>query len=100
MEETTQKPVEQKEMGKTANTLLNFIIAKTYARHANLTEEEYLKEIGFEGSGKTENEAFRVALMNLLIETSNKIIDTRKKIQNITECFKMNLIDKDEKTGE
>lgn len=100
MEETTQKPVEQKEMGKTANTLLNFIIAKTYARHANLTEEEYLKEIGFEGSGKTENEAFRVALMNLLIETSNKIIDTRKKIQNITGCFKMNLIDKDEKTGE
>lgn len=100
MEETTQKPVEQKAMERTANTLLNFIIAKTYARHANLTEEEYLKEIGFEGSGKTENEAFRVALMNLLIETSNKIIDTRKKIQNITECFKMNLIDKDEKTGE
>lgn len=100
MEETTQKTVEQKAMEMTANTLLNFIIAKTYARHANLTEEEYLKEIGFEGSGKTENEAFRVALMNLLIETSNKIIDTRKKIQNITECFKMNLIDKDEKTGE
>ena len=100
MEETTQKTVEQKAMKRTANTLLNFIIAKTYARHANLTEEEYLKEIGFEGSGKTENEAFRVALMNLLIETSNKIIDTRKKIQNITECFKMNLIDKDEKTGE
>ena len=100
MEETTQKTVEQKAMERTANTLLNFIIAKTYARHANLTEEEYLKEIGFEGSGKTENEAFRVALMNLLIETSNKIIDTRKKIQNITECFKMNLIDKDKKTGE
>ena len=100
MEETTQKTVEQKAMERTANTLLNFIRAKTYARHANLTEEEYLKEIGFEGSGKTENEAFRVALMNLLIETSNKIIDTRKKIQNITECFKMNLIDKDEKTGE
>ena len=100
MEETTQKTVEQKAMERTANTLLNFIIAKTYARNANLTEEEYLKEIGFEGSGKTENEAFRVALMNLLIETSNKIIDTRKKIQNITECFKMNLIDKDEKTGE
>ena len=100
MEETTQKTVEQKAMERAANTLLNFIIAKTYARHANLTEEEYLKEIGFEGSGKTENEAFRVALMNLLIETSNKIIDTRKKIQNITECFKMNLIDKDEKTGE
>ena len=100
MEETTQKTVEQKAMERTANTLLNFIIAKTYARHANLTEEEYLTEIGFGGSGKTENEAFRVALMNLLIETSNKIIDTRKKIQNITECFKMNLIDKDEKTGE
>ena len=100
MEETTQKTVEQKAMERTANTLLNFIIAKTYARHANLTEEEYLKEIGFEGSGKTENEAFRVALMNLRIETQNKIINTRKKNQNITECIKKKLIYNDEYKGE
>lgn len=97
MEENTKKTVEQRVADKTANNLLNFIIAKTYARHANMSEEEFLKDIGFEGSGKTEEEAVRVALANILIELSNKIIDTRQKIQNITACFKMNLIDEENK---
>lgn len=94
------KTVEEKVMERQANNLLNFIIAKTYARQANMTEEEFLKNIGFEGSGKTENEAFRIALMNVLIALSNKIIDTRQKIQDITQCFKMVLVDEEENKKE
>ena len=94
------KTVEEKVMERQANTLLNFIIAKTYARQANMTEEEFLKSIGFEGSGKTEDEAFRIALMNVLIALSNKIIDTRQKIQDITQCFKMMLVDEEENKKE
>lgn len=94
------KTVEEKVMERQANNLLNFIIAKTYARQANMTEEEFLKSIGFKGSGKTENEAFRIALMNVLIALSNKIIDTRQKIQDITQCFKMMLVDEEENKKE
>lgn len=94
------KTVEEKVMERQANNLLNFIIAKTYARQANMTEEEFLQSIGFEGSGKTENEAFRIALMNVLIALSNKIIDTRQKIQDITQCFKMMLVDEEENKKE
>ena len=94
------KTVEEKVMERQANNLLNFIIAKTYARQANMTKEEFLKSIGFEGSGKTENEAFRIALMNVLIALSNKIIDTRQKIQDITQCFKMMLVDEEENKKE
>lgn len=65
-----------------------------------MTEEEFLKSIGFDGSGKTENEAFRIALMNVLIALSNKIIDTRQKIQDITQCFKMMLVDEEENKKE
>ena len=94
------KTVEEKVMERQANNLLNFIIAKTYARQANMTEKEFLKSIGFEGSGKTEDEAFRIALMNVLIALSNKIIDTRQKIQDITQCFKMMLVDEEENKKE
>ena len=94
------KTVEEKVMERQANNLLNFIIAKTYARQATMTEEEFLKSIGFEGSGKTEDEAFRIALMNVLIALSNKIIDTRQKIQDITQCFKMMLVDEEENKKE
>ena len=57
-----------------ANDILNMIVGKTFARHSKLTEEEYLKEIGFEGSGKTENEAFRIAIFNLLTQTTRELL--------------------------
>ena len=94
------KTVEEKVMERQENNLLNFIIAKTYARQTKMTEEEFLKSIGFEGTRKNENEAFRIALMNVLIALSNKIIDTRQKIQDITQCFKMMLVDEEENKKE
>lgn len=101
-EKKKAKTVEEKVAERQANNLLNFIIAKTYARQANMSESEFLENIGFDGTGKTENEAFRIALMNILIAISNKVIDSRQKIKNITACFKLMLDDNEnnEKDGE
>ena len=52
-----EKRAQQLAEERTADNLMNFIIAKTFSRHAKMTEEEFLKDIGFEGSGKTEDEA-------------------------------------------
>lgn len=95
-----EKTVEEKVLEKTADNLLNFMIAKTYARHSNMTEEEFLKDIGFEGSGKTENEAFRIALANVLIALSNKLIEARQKIQSITQWFEICMKEKEENKEE
>ena len=47
-----EKRAQQLAEERTADNLMNFIIAKTFSRHAKMTEEEFLKDIGFEGSGK------------------------------------------------
>lgn len=76
-----------------ANSILNAIIAKTYARHAEMSEDEFLKEIGFEGSGKTEDEAVRIAMFNLLIELTNQLIQTKNSLRYATEMLKTYLLD-------
>ena len=55
--EKRQKAAEKKAEEHFGERLLNMIIAKTYSRHAKLSEDEFLKAIGFENSGKTEDEA-------------------------------------------
>jgi len=60
-----------------ADEILNMIVAKTYARHSKLSEDEFLKEIGFEKSGKTEDEAIRIAIYNLLIETTRELFKAK-----------------------
>lgn len=87
-----------------AYNILNAIIAKTYARHAEMNEEEFLKEIGFADSGKTENEAIRIAVFNLLIELTNQLIQTKNSLRYATEMLKTYLLDEkitvDEQKGE
>lgn len=87
------KKAETKAEQKFGNNILNLIIAKTYARHSKLSEEEFLKEIGFENSGKSEDEAIRVATYNLLIETTNQLIQTKSRIKFANELLKTYLID-------
>lgn len=76
-----------------ANKLLNVIIAKTYARHSLMTEEEFLKDIGFEGSGKTEDEAIRISIYNLLIATTNQLLQIKNSIKYATELLKTMVIE-------
>lgn len=86
-----------------ANKLLNMIVAKTYARHATLTEEEFLKEIGFEGSGKTEDEAIRIAIFNLLVETTKELFKAKEAFTYASAILSLYLKDEnivEEKKGE
>lgn len=73
-----------------ANNLMGFIIAKTFSRHANLSSEDFLKEIGFEGSGKSESEAIRIAKFNIMLEATKTLIETRNLLdltyQSIKAC--------------
>ena len=80
MEKTIKTP-EQLAQEHTAANLLNFLIAKTYSRHVDLSEEDFLAEIGFKGSGKTEPEAVRIATLNAMIEITRQIFAIRKSLE-------------------
>ena len=61
-----------------------------------MTEEEFLKDIGFEGSGKTEDEAVRIAFLNVLTETTKQLIQAKQSFRNASALMKLYLTD-DEK---
>ena len=91
-----EKRAQQLAEERTADNLMNFIIAKTFSRHAKMTEEEFLKDIGFEGSGKTEDEAVRIAFLNVLTETTKQLIQAKQSFRNASALMKRYLTD-DEK---
>lgn len=91
--EKKEKTAEEKYKERQANNLLNFIIGTTYVRHAKMTEEEFLKDIGFENANKTEDEAIRISKMNLMIEMTNQFIKATNTIKQINELMKIYLGD-------
>lgn len=86
-----EKRAQQLAEQRTADNLMNFIIAKTFSRHAKMTEEEFLKDIGFEGSGKTEDEAVRIAFLNVLTETTKQLIQAKQSFRNASALMKLYL---------
>ena len=86
-----EKRAQQLAEERTADNLMNFIIAKTFSRHAKMTEEEFLKDIGFEGSGKTEDEAVRIAFLNVLTETTKQLIQAKQSFRNASALMKLYL---------
>lgn len=92
-EEKKTKTAEERFADREANNLMNFIIAKTFSRHSLLSEEEYLKEIGFEGSGKTEEEAVRIATFNVITETMNEFLRAKQSLRMATGLMKVYLND-------
>lgn len=86
MAKKSEKKVEQPELK--GNKLLEAIILKTYSRHALLSEEEFLEEIGFKGSGKSEEEAVRIAVANLLIAMTSEIFKMQNSVKNTKEMLK------------
>ena len=91
--EENKKTAEQKFEERQGNNLLNFIIAKTYVRHSNMSEKEFLKEIGFEETDKTEDEAIRISKMNVYVETTNQLIKATNTVKQITAMLKIYLGD-------
>lgn len=92
-----KKTTEEYVKEKTADNLLNYIISSTFARHANMSEEEFLKEIGFANSGKSEDEAIRIAIMNVLTATTKELIQTRQDIRTTNALLKSILEEKGDK---
>lgn len=72
--------------------LLNAIITKTYSRHALMSETEFLEEIGFGESGKSEDEAVRIAVSNLLIEMTSTLFKIKNSINYVNEMLKIYLL--------
>ena len=92
MEKDREKKIQEAEMrlqNQEGSKILRAIIAKTYSRHALLNEQEFLKEIGFEGSGKTEDEAIRIATFNVLVETSLQLFRAKNSLELATNTLKM-----------
>ena len=94
--ETKEKDTEQLAREGTGKNLLDFIIAKTFARHAEMSEEEFLKDIGYENAGKTEDEAIFISIMNLLIETTSQMISAKNTLKMIQSALKLYLEDEKE----
>lgn len=83
-----KKTAEQLAAEKTGDNLMNVIIAKTFARHAELSEDEYLKEIGFENSGKTEDEAVRIGFLNVLGAAMKEFLQAKQSLATATALLK------------
>ena len=103
-EEKKTKTAEERAENHEADNLVNYIIGSTFSRHSNLSEEEFLKEIGFENSGKTEDEAIRIAVFNVLVATTNELLKAKQSIKMAHSLMKTCLIDEkiveDDKKGE
>lgn len=102
MEEKKEKTVEERVAEQQANNLMNFIIAKTFSRHSKMSEEEFLKEIGFEGSGKNEEEAVKIAMFNVITETMNQLLRAKQSLKMGVSLMKLYLnnesvVEKEEK---
>lgn len=107
MEEETKKKkktAEEKAMEGQFNNLMEMIIAKTFSRHSKLTEEEFLKAIGFEGTDKSEDEVVRIAFLNVLVATTKKLLSIRESFKLSREMLKLFMleqkIDFEEEKGE
>lgn len=103
MKKDKEKKIQEAEMrlqNQEGSKILRTIIAKTYSRHAILSEEEFLKEIGFEGSGKNEEEAIRIATFNVLVETSLQLFKAKNSLELATNTLKMLFESKNTEKGE
>jgi hypothetical protein len=102
--EEKKKTAEEKAKEHTADNLVNYLVATTFARHSQLSEEEFLEEIGFAGSGKTEEEAIRIAIFNVLVASMNEFLKARQGIKMVHSLIKTCLVDekitKEEEKGE
>ncbi|MEG1582232.1 MAG: hypothetical protein RR334_03685, partial [Clostridia bacterium] len=73
--------------------LLNLIVAETFVRHSKLTEGEYLKKIGFDKTNKTEDEAVRISMFNVLLETTKELIKAKGIFNMANNLMKVYLLD-------
>lgn len=89
----TEKEVEKMVEEHTADNALNYIISATFARHSKLSEKDFLKEIGYDKTGKTEAQAVRYAKYNVLVQTASRILSIKKIIKDLNDLLTICLLD-------
>lgn len=72
--------------------LMNTIIAETFSRHSKLDESEFLEKIGFKDTGKTEDEAIRIAKYNVLVQITKTILSIEQKMNIINAILRRYLL--------
>ena len=80
------KSVSQRINESTFSHLLVFMSGKTFARHSLMSEEEFLKEIGFDPTTTKEEDAVRLSIANLSNAISSEALqikDTLKMMRQI-----------------
>lgn len=75
--------------------LMNAIISKTFTRHAELNEKDYLKAIGFEKTNKTEEEAVNIAMFNVMAEATKVLLKLEGNFNIATNIFRDFMLDND-----
>ena len=75
------KTAVQKANESTFQHLLVFMSGKTFARHANLSEEEFLKEIGFDPATTKEDDAVRLSIANLVSNISSVALQIKDALK-------------------
>jgi hypothetical protein len=91
-------PEADKDRAKRNQNLMNVIIAETFVRHAELSEEDFKAEIGFKDSDKSEEEAVSIAMFNVMVEATKVFLEAEGKLNMMTGLLKACL--EDEKIDE
>jgi len=93
MEQTTEVKCEGQE-------LIDKIVALTFARHADLSDEEFLKAIKMDGKEGTVDEKVREARYNLILAISKELIKSCDTVKRLTAIMAMMLeVDTDKIQG-
>lgn len=86
------------------NGIINSIITQTFARHAGLSEKEYLKRLGIKNSKIGEARAVRVAKYNAILELTKVLLECVGKANMITNFYRVylqenNIVERDNQNG-
>lgn len=80
-EKPNVKSAEQRVEEATFQHLLVFMSGKTFARHALMSEEDFLKEIGFDPKEIKEEDAVRLSIANLINGISSKALQIKNALK-------------------
>ena len=74
-------------------SVMDSIIAQTFARHSKLDEKEYLEKIGFKDVEISEDKAVRSATFNVLVALTKEILSVENKINMANGILRTYLLD-------
>lgn len=87
-----EKIIEKRNREHTA--ILNQIIAETMMRDLGLSEKEYLKKIGFDKTNKSEIEAHRISMYNIVLDMQKVILSIERQIEMINGTLEAFMLEK------